>query len=103
MPINILGEKLKRESQSNILITRGAKGMSLFCLDGSVRHIPTAAREIYDVTGAGDTVIATLALALSLGVNIAEAAVLANHAAGITVAKIGASTLSPEELITSLK
>ena len=65
---------------SAVLVTRGEEGMSLFLDDGRVTHIQTVAREVYDVTGAGDTVIATLALALAAGASLEEAAVLANHA-----------------------
>ena len=61
-------------------------------------HIPTAAREVFDVTGAGDTVIATLALALAAGAALPEAAMLANYAAGVVVGKIGTATASPEEV-----
>jgi D-beta-D-heptose 7-phosphate kinase/D-beta-D-heptose 1-phosphate adenosyltransferase len=62
-------------------------------------HFPSVAREVADVTGAGDTVIATLALALAVGASLPEAASLANHAAGIVVAKFGAATVGPDELI----
>jgi len=82
----------------NVLITRGEHGMTLLGENGEVTHIPTMAREVYDVTGAGDTVIATLALALAAGAQIDEAAFIANHAAGIVVAKVGTATVSREEL-----
>jgi D-beta-D-heptose 7-phosphate kinase/D-beta-D-heptose 1-phosphate adenosyltransferase len=65
-------------------------------------HIPTVAREVFDVTGAGDTVIAAAALALLAGATIGEAAQIANAAAGIVVGKIGTATVSPEELKTAL-
>lgn len=82
------------------LITRGEHGMWLS--DDSVEGaIPAVAREVADVTGAGDTVVATLALAIGAGATLAEAAVLANHAAGIVVAKFGPATVSPDELIAS--
>ena len=61
--------------------------------------IPSVAREVSDVTGAGDTVVATLALALAAGATLTEAAVLANHAAGVAVGKFGPATVSPEELL----
>ncbi|HSB10842.1 MAG TPA: D-glycero-beta-D-manno-heptose-7-phosphate kinase [Blastocatellia bacterium] len=84
-----------------VLITRGEEGMTLFTGD-SVTHIPTVAREVFDVTGAGDTVIATLALALSGGASFEEAAVLANHAAGVVVAKLGTASVTREELLATL-
>jgi D-glycero-beta-D-manno-heptose-7-phosphate kinase len=80
------------------LITRGEEGMSLFSKDGS-HHLPTFAREVFDVTGAGDTVIATLALALTAGAEMEEAAILANHAAGLVVGKVGTATVSRTELL----
>ena len=80
------------------LITRGEEGMSLFSGSGS-RHLPTFAREVFDVTGAGDTVIATLALARAGGATMEESAILANHAAGIVVGKVGIATVSQSELL----
>lgn len=85
-----------------VLVTRGEEGMSLFLDDGRVMHIPTVAREVYDVTGAGDTVIATLALALAAGASLDEGAVLANHAAGVVVAKVGTASLTREELLATM-
>ena len=84
-----------------ILITRGPEGMILVEGDGEPVYVETAAREVYDVTGAGDTVIATLAGAMAAGASMLEAANLANHAAGIVVGKIGTATASSEELISS--
>ena len=86
----------------NVLITRGEHGMALLEEDGTLRHIETAAREVYDVTGAGDTVIATLALALACGATLYEAAVIANHAAGVVVGKVGTAILTTNELLESL-
>ena len=84
-----------------VLITRGEHGMCL--LDGADEaHLPAVAREVADVTGAGDTVIATLALALGAGARPPEAAWLANHAAGVVVAKFGPATVSPEELLVAI-
>jgi rfaE bifunctional protein kinase chain/domain len=81
-----------------VLITRGEQGMWL--LHGDYEgHLPATAREVADVTGAGDTVIATLALALAAGATSAEAAALANHAAGVVVGKFGPATLSGSELV----
>ena len=69
----------------------------------SPRSIPAVAREVYDVTGAGDTVAAVLVLALAAGATLHEAAVLANHAGGIAVGKVGTSTVSGEELVRRLE
>lgn len=85
-----------------VLVTRGEEGMALFTDGGAVTHIPTVAREVYDVTGAGDTVIATLALSLAAGAELVEAAVLANHAAGVVVGKLGTATVTREELIATI-
>jgi rfaE bifunctional protein kinase chain/domain len=86
-----------------VLITRGEHGMSLFRRDRRPAHVPTFAREVFDVTGAGDTVIATLALALAGGVSLEEAAVLANCAAGVVVGKVGTATASPEEVLAAVE
>ncbi len=87
----------------HVLITRGEHGLSLLSENNSLLHIPTVAREVYDVTGAGDTVIATLALAIAAGAQVAEAAGIANHAAGIVVGKVGTATASRAELATALQ
>jgi len=81
-----------------VLITRGEAGMALLQGDDDLVTIPTMAKEVYDVTGAGDTVAATLALGLAAGCTMREAAVLANHAAGIVVGKIGTACVSAGEL-----
>jgi D-beta-D-heptose 7-phosphate kinase/D-beta-D-heptose 1-phosphate adenosyltransferase len=85
-----------------VLITRGEHGMWLSepAIEGAV---PAIAREVSDVTGAGDTVAATLALAMAAGATLAEAAVLANHAAGIVVGKFGPATLTREELLSTFQ
>ena len=93
-----IGKKLVKEINSNVLITRGEKGMSLFDKKGPITNIPTKAKEVYDVTGAGDTVCATLTLALACGCSLKNASILANHAAGIVVGKLGTSTISLDEL-----
>jgi rfaE bifunctional protein kinase chain/domain len=85
------------------LVTRGDQGMSLFERARRPIHIPTAAREVFDVTGAGDTVIATLALALSAGARLAEAAVLANYAAGVVVGKLGTTQATPAEVLAAIE
>lgn len=82
-----------------VLITRSEAGMSLFRPGGKVLHIPTVAREVYDVTGAGDTVLAVLSLGLASGMKMEDAAALANAAAGIAVGKLGTSTVSPAEIL----
>lgn len=83
---------------NNLLITMGADGMALFEGKDTVRHIPTFARKVFDVTGAGDTVIATIALALSAGVDLLTSCTLANYAAGVVVAQVGAAKTTVEEL-----
>ncbi len=82
-----------------VLITRGEQGMSLFRRAHPALHIAAAAREVFDVTGAGDTVIATAALALACGESLPRAAELSNRAAGIAVGKLGTATVLPEELL----
>lgn len=82
----------------NLLITMGGDGMALFEGEDSIRHIPTFARKVFDVTGAGDTVIATIALALSAGTDLLTACTLANYAAGVVVAQVGAATASIGDL-----
>jgi D-glycero-beta-D-manno-heptose-7-phosphate kinase len=80
-----------------LLLTRSEEGMTLY-LEGDVIHTPTVAREVYDVSGAGDTVIATLATMLGAGMPIAEAVAIANRAGGIVVGKLGTATVTKEEL-----
>lgn len=87
----------------HVLITRGELGMSLFDAGGTISHIPTTAREVYDVTGAGDTVIATLTLALAAGAPLLDAAILANLAAGVVVGKVGTAAVSQDELRATLR
>jgi D-beta-D-heptose 7-phosphate kinase/D-beta-D-heptose 1-phosphate adenosyltransferase len=86
-----------------VLITRGDRGMVLFERDNEPVKVKTAAREVYDVTGAGDTVIATLAAALAAGASMTEAALLANHAAGIVVGKLGTATAPLDEVLESIE
>ncbi|MDP3766366.1 MAG: PfkB family carbohydrate kinase, partial [Nanoarchaeota archaeon] len=97
-----IGKVLSKELSSPVLITRGEKGMSLIEND-EITHIPTYAKEVYDIVGAGDTSAATLTLALVSGASLKEAAIIANHAAGITVGKIGTSTVSAEDLKKSIE
>jgi len=82
-----------------VLITRGDRGMMLLEGSGQPVYVETAAREVYDVTGAGDTVIAALASALATGATMVEAASFANHAAGIVVGKVGTATAPADELL----
>jgi rfaE bifunctional protein kinase chain/domain len=96
----LIQERLKCES---VLITRGERGLMLVERERDPVYVNTVAREVYDVTGAGDTVIATLAAALAGGASMLEAAVLANHAAGIVVGKVGTATTSTEELVHSIQ
>ena len=94
-----VGEMLLRRLKARaVLVTRGEHGMSLFEVGKPVTHIPTFAREVYDVTGAGDTVMAALSLALASGAGMHEAAVLGNYAAGVVVGKRGTATVVREEL-----
>jgi D-beta-D-heptose 7-phosphate kinase/D-beta-D-heptose 1-phosphate adenosyltransferase len=86
-----------------LLITLGELGMLLCQRDHKPVHIPTVAQEVFDVSGAGDTVIASFTLAIAAGASPLEAAILSNHAAGIVVGKIGTATVTPEELMTSFK
>jgi D-beta-D-heptose 7-phosphate kinase/D-beta-D-heptose 1-phosphate adenosyltransferase len=81
-----------------VLVTRGEQGMTLFERDGGVTHIPTVAKQVFDVTGAGDTVIATLAAARSVGAPLPDAARLANCAAGYVVGVVGTAAVTPEAL-----
>ncbi len=90
---------LERLNSTAVLITRGEAGMALLEKNKPIFTIPTVAKEIYDVTGAGDTVIATLALGLSSGLSYADAATLANFAAGIVVGKVGTATAGAAELM----
>jgi rfaE bifunctional protein kinase chain/domain len=89
---------LDKLSSKGVIITRGAKGMMVFPREGEIMDIPTVARQVFDVTGAGDVVTATVTLALLAGANLYESAKLANIAAGIAVGKIGTATVSLEEL-----
>ncbi|PYS60606.1 MAG: D-glycero-beta-D-manno-heptose-7-phosphate kinase [Acidobacteria bacterium] len=86
-----------------VLITRGERGMILVEGNRDPVFVATAAREVYDVTGAGDTVVATLAAALSAGASMTEAAVLANQAAGIVVGKLGTATASAQEILETIR
>ena len=98
------GRRLREElDAAHVLTTLGADGMALFSREGPIWHVPTMARQVFDVTGAGDTVIATVALALSVGFPLLDACVLANYAAGIVVGKVGAATASLEEVRAAMR
>ena len=100
-----VGEKLLERYQfRGLLITRGEEGMSLFEKEDRIihTHFSTRAKEVFDVTGAGDTVIGVFALCMASHASFREAALLANHAAGIVVGKVGTATVSQEELKKSL-
>jgi D-beta-D-heptose 7-phosphate kinase/D-beta-D-heptose 1-phosphate adenosyltransferase len=97
-------ETLLHQSQAQaLLVTRGKDGMSLFHPPHEPVHIPAQAREVFDVTGAGDTGVATFSMALLSGLSLLEAARLANTAAGVVVGKVGTAVISPEELRTALR
>jgi D-beta-D-heptose 7-phosphate kinase/D-beta-D-heptose 1-phosphate adenosyltransferase len=94
---------LKDLKPAVLLITLGELGMLLCQRDRRPFHIPTVAQEVFDVSGAGDTVIGTFTLAIAAGASPIEAAILSNHAAGIVVGKVGTATVSPDELLASFK
>jgi len=99
IPINQIGRELLQRLQCQaMVVTRGEEGMSIFEQNGRSWTIPAVARQVYDVTGAGDTVVSTLALALSAKASISDAAVLANHAAGIVVGMVGTATVTRSQL-----
>jgi D-beta-D-heptose 7-phosphate kinase/D-beta-D-heptose 1-phosphate adenosyltransferase len=94
---------LKTLRSRSVLITRGPDGMSLFEAGMKAIHIPTVAREVFDVSGAGDTVISTFTLALAAGAPLLRAAKLSNHAAGIVVGKLGTATTDQKELSAAVR
>ena len=94
-----LPETLERLQVANLLLTLGESGMALIGSDGDIHRVPTTAREVYDVVGAGDTVTAYLAAMLAAGAEPREAAEVSNFAAGVEVGKLGAATVSPDEVL----
>ena len=100
--LDVGGRLLEQWGMELLLITLGGKGMALFCRGEDPVHIPTRAREIFDVSGAGDTVVAAFSLALAAGADPVEAASLANHAAGLVVAKVGTASVTAAELASDL-
>lgn len=103
MEVTVAGRALMAElGLKGLLVTRSERGMALFAPDGDHAApwmIPTEAREVFDVSGAGDTVIAAFGAAIAAGADWREAAMLANAAAGVVVAKVGTATVTPEELL----
>ncbi len=101
--LNAKAQKLRTElGLDALLVTRSEEGMSLF-REQDVLHEPTHAREVFDVSGAGDTVIATLAVMLASGADMADAVRIANRAAGVVVGKLGTATVSREEILEDMK
>ena len=94
---------MEKWNTENLLITLGEQGVILFRHDAPPYHAPTRAREVFDVSGAGDTVISIFTLALTAGATPPEAAEIANHASGIVVGKLGTATVSPMELLASFE
>jgi D-beta-D-heptose 7-phosphate kinase/D-beta-D-heptose 1-phosphate adenosyltransferase len=94
---------LAKWDAEQLLITLSELGMMLFTKDGQRHHTPTRAREVFDVSGAGDTAIALYTLALCAGATPVEASEIANHASGVVVGKLGTATLTPEELLASFE
>lgn len=94
---------LKKTKCDSVLITRGQEGMTLFLKNKKVEHIPTVAQKVFDVTGAGDTVIATLILSLVSGMNMIQACKMANFAAGIVVGEVGTAAVQAGDLIRVLE
>ena len=94
---------IKQYDLKALLVTRSEKGMTLLQLDKPIYHLPTQAKDVFDVTGAGDTVIATLAASLAAGQPLEESCFLANAAAGVVVGKLGTSTVSQVELSNAIR
>lgn len=102
LEFQVASQRLReRQKIKYMIVTRGAKGMYVFEPTGEVLHLPTVSKEVYDVSGAGDTVISALTLAYACGATIREAAEIANHAAGVVCAKRGTACANPEEVKAS--
>ncbi|MBR9677233.1 D-glycero-beta-D-manno-heptose 1-phosphate adenylyltransferase [Candidatus Woesearchaeota archaeon] len=95
-----IGKKLVTELNTNVIITRSKDGISLFEKNSAQHHIPTNAVEVYDVTGAGDTVIGAIGLSIASNASLTQSAIIANHAAGVVVGKVGTATTTQKELIS---
>ncbi len=94
---------LKMTDAKTALITRGEQGMCLFEFEKPVKHLPTMAQEVYDVTGAGDTVIASVVAAIAGGASLEEAAIIANYAAGVVVTEVGTAAAAPEDIALAME
>jgi D-beta-D-heptose 7-phosphate kinase / D-beta-D-heptose 1-phosphate adenosyltransferase len=101
--IVVAGKVAQEMSGADVLVTRSEKGMSLLPCEGEPTHLSTVARQVFDVSGAGDTVVAVLGGALAAGLSVTDAMKAANHAAGIVVSKLGTATVSCEELFNSMR
>ncbi|MDD5638412.1 MAG: D-glycero-beta-D-manno-heptose-7-phosphate kinase [Candidatus Pacebacteria bacterium] len=95
--IEEIGKEIQEKLNCNVLITQGAEGMTLFSGE-KIKHFPVKAKEVFDISGAGDTVVAAFSLAQAVGADLETAAIIANQAAGIAVGKLGTATVSWEEL-----
>lgn len=96
--ISAAGDIIDQHQIENVLVTRSKDGMTLITNDNLIHNIPSTAKEVYDVTGAGDTAVAVLALGMASGLPLVESCRIANAAAGIVVGKLGTATVSPQEL-----
>src|SRR5262249_2965955 len=101
--IRSAGRLLNDLAPALLLITLGEQGMLLCRRSQKPHHIPTAAKEVFDVSGAGDSVIAPFPLAIAAGASPLEAAILSNHAAGVVVGKVGTAIVTAEELVGSFR
>ncbi|MFC1492647.1 D-glycero-beta-D-manno-heptose-7-phosphate kinase [candidate division KSB1 bacterium] len=100
--VNLAGRMLlEKLGCENILITRGSEGMSLFLKNGEEKRVPTKARNVHDVSGAGDTVISTIIMILAAGGDVMEAATIANHAAGVVCGEVGIVAITEDKIIES--
>ncbi|EKD47730.1 MAG: Bifunctional protein HldE [uncultured bacterium] len=93
-----IGKRLSIELNSNVIITRGKKGMKAYMKDDGTFEVPTKAEEVFDVTGAGDTVISTVALAYASGADVLESCQIANLAAHVVISKFGTETSTVDEI-----
>ncbi|TMQ73157.1 MAG: D-glycero-beta-D-manno-heptose-7-phosphate kinase [Candidatus Eisenbacteria bacterium] len=101
--LNEVGRGLQQRLDAEaVLVTRGPGGMSLFERGGRTTHLPTVAREVYDVTGAGDTVVSVVALALAAGADYPTASYLSNQAAGLVIREVGTASCTPAQLLAAL-
>lgn len=98
-----VGKKIQQDLQTNVILTRGEKGITIFESGQEPITIQTNAKEVYDVTGAGDTVVAIASLALCAGATLTQAATVANSAAGIVVGKLGTATVSAQEVVEAIQ